>query len=135
MAVSREVAKNATILRARRAALVVIGLRTMIRHTTGERHLTFGARPWCGVRAVTPKCRRHSRGTRASAISVAISQEVEQHASLPRARRAALVVVEPCTTKRHVTGKVLLYIGVRPWCDVRAVARPWCVVGAVTSNA
>ena len=125
MAVSREVAKNATILRARRAALVVIGLRTMIRHTTGERHLTFGARPWCDVRAVTSKCRRHSRGTRASATAVADFQEVAKHASLPRARRAALVVVEPCTTKRHVTGEVPLYIG----------ARPWCVVGAVTSNA
>ena len=39
--------------RARRATLVVVGLHTMKGHCAGERPLSFGARPWCDVRAVT----------------------------------------------------------------------------------
>ena len=121
MAVSREVAKHARLPRARRAALAMIDLRTMIGHITNGRRLSFGARPWCGVRAVTSKCSRHSRGTRVSATSVAVSREVAKHASLPRARRAAPVVIRPRTTERHITGEGPLYIGARPSRDVRAV--------------
>ena len=39
--------------RARRAALVVVGFCAMKGHCTGGRPLSFGARPWCDVRAVT----------------------------------------------------------------------------------
>ena len=39
--------------RARRAALAAIGVRAMKGHCTGGRPLSFGARPWCDVRAVT----------------------------------------------------------------------------------
>ena len=38
--------------RARRAALVLTGLRSMEVHCTCGRPLSFGARPWCDVRAV-----------------------------------------------------------------------------------
>ena len=38
--------------RARRAALVLAGLRSMEGYCTGGRPLSFGARPWCDVRAV-----------------------------------------------------------------------------------
>jgi len=47
------VAKHASLLRAGRAALVTIGLRTMRGHITSGRPLSFGARPWCEVRAVS----------------------------------------------------------------------------------
>ena len=53
LAVSRDVAKHAILPHARRAALVVIGLRTTGGHITSGGHLSFGARPWCDVRAVT----------------------------------------------------------------------------------
>ena len=53
LAASREVAKHASLLmlRARRAALVVDGRCTIKGHCTGERPLSFGARPWSDVPA------------------------------------------------------------------------------------
>ena len=72
--------------RARRAALVVVVLRTMEGHCTGGRPLSFGARPWCDVRAVTSNAQPASRARDASATALAVSREVAKHASLPRAR-------------------------------------------------
>ena len=74
---------------ARRAALVVIGLRTMQGHFTGGKPLYFGTRLWCDVRAVTsnaqPAFAWHTR-KRASATAVVVSREVAKHASSPRVR-------------------------------------------------
>ena len=38
-------------MRARCAALVVVGAYSMKGHCTGERPLSFGASPWCDVSA------------------------------------------------------------------------------------
>ena len=51
-----------------------------------------------------PTGSRRSRGMRANATALAVFREVAKHASLSRARRAALVVVGPCTIKGHCTG-------------------------------
>ena len=69
------------------AALVVIGSCTMKGHCTGEKPLSFGARPWCGVPAAASTLRsRTLRGTRGRAIALAVSRQEAQHARLPRAR-------------------------------------------------
>ena len=52
VAVSREVAKHASLPRVGRAVLFAIGLRDMEGHYTGGRPFSFDARPWCDVQAV-----------------------------------------------------------------------------------
>ena len=49
----------------------------------------------------------------ANATALAVFQEVAKHASLPRARRAALVVVGPCDMEGHCTGGRSLFFGAR----------------------
>ena len=53
---------------------------------------------------------------------MAVSQDVAEHASLPRARRAVLAAICLCTTKGQCTGGRPLSFGATPWYDVRAVA-------------
>ena len=62
-----------------------------------------------------------SRDRHASATELSVSREVAKHASLPRARYAALAVISFCAKKGHCTGGRLLSFGARPGCDVRAV--------------
>ena len=72
---------------ARRAGRVVVGPRSMIRHCTGRKPLSFVTRPLYDVPAVASTLRsRLSRDTRACATALAIAREEAQHASFPRAR-------------------------------------------------
>ena len=61
-------------------------------------------------------------GTCARATALAVSREEAQHASLPRARRAALVVFGPRTTDWHCSGERPLGFVARPWSDMLAAA-------------
>ena len=80
--------------RARRAALVLFGLRTMKGYCTGGRPLSFGARPWCDVRAVAsnaqPAFAWHARERHCAGC---LSGGGETRELAARARRAALAVV------------------------------------------
>ena len=69
-----------------------------------------------------PTRSRHARGARTSATALAVSRDVVEHASLPRARRATLAAIDLCTTRGQCTVEMPLSFGARPWCDVRAVA-------------
>ena len=51
LAVSREEAQHASLLRARRASLIVVGPCTRQGHCRVKRSLSFGAPPWCHVPA------------------------------------------------------------------------------------
>ena len=89
--------------------------------------LTRGLSPSARGRGATSQLRppRISRllcGTREHGTALAVSREEAQHASLLRARRAALVVVGPCTRQGHCPDKRPLSFGARPWCDVPAAA-------------
>ena len=53
LAVSREMAKHASLPRARQAVLVMVIIRNIEGHYTAGRPLSFRARPLCDVRAVT----------------------------------------------------------------------------------
>ena len=123
VAVFREVAKHASLPRARRVALVVIGLRTMGGHCTGGRPLSFGARPWCDVRAVTsnaqPAFAWHARKRHCAGCLLGGGKTRNLAA---RARRAALVVIFLRDLEGHCTGGRPPSFDARPWCDVRAVA-------------
>ena len=109
-------------VRARRAALVVIGLRTIEGYCTGKKPLCSGARPWCDVRAVTSIAqsaftwhanKRHYAGC--------LSGGGETRRLAVRARRAALVVISLRTMEGYCTGKKPVSFSARPWCDVRVV--------------
>ena len=123
LAVSREEAQHASVLRARRAALVAVASRTRKGHCTGERPLSFGARTWCDMPAAAsqnqPAFAWHARARHCSRCR---SREEAQHARFPRARRAALVVVDLRTIRGHCTCKRPLFFGARLWCGVPAVA-------------
>ena len=105
-----------------RAALVAIGLRTMEWHCTGGRPLSYGARPWCDVRAVASNAQPvfvwHTRKRHCGGY---LSGGGKTRKLAARARRAALVVDGLRIIKGHCAGEMPLSFGARPWCDVRAV--------------
>ena len=68
--------------RSRLAALFVVVLRTLFWHCTNEKPLSFGARPWFDVRAVTSNTQPASRDRRIRATTLAVSRKVAKHASL-----------------------------------------------------
>ena len=72
---------------------------------------------------------------RERATALALSREEAQHASLRRARRAALVVVGPCSIEGHCTSERPLFFGARPCCDVPAAASNTQPVCACTRSA
>ena len=109
--------------RARRAALPAICLRAAKWYCTYGRPLSFGARPWCDVRAVASNTqlafawhanKRHCAGC--------LSGGGQRRKLEARARRVTLVVIDPRTIEGYCTGGMPLSFGARPWCDVRAVA-------------
>ena len=108
--------------RARRGALAAVGLRTMEGHCTSGRRLSFGARPWCDVRAVAsnaqPSFAWHARKRRCAGY---LSGYGEIRKLEARAHRAALVDVAPRTIEEYCTGERILTLGARPWGDVLAV--------------
>ena len=121
VAVSRKMAKNTSFSRARHAALVAVGIRSMQKHCTGDRPLSYGTRPWCDVRAVTsnaqPAFAWHARKRQGAGC---LSEDGE-NTSLSRARSAALDAVGIRSMQGHCTSERPLSYGARLGCDVRAV--------------
>ena len=61
----------------------MIGSCLVERCRTGERALSFGARPWCDVLAAASNFKPAPRGSRGAGASVlAVSGEETQHSSL-----------------------------------------------------
>ena len=122
VAVSWEVAKYARLPRARRAALVVIGLRTTDGHCTGGRPPSFGVWQWCDMRAVTntkPAFARHANKRHCAGC---LSGNGKSRELAARAHCTALTVIGLHAMEGHYTGERPLFFCAPPWCDVRAVA-------------
>ena len=115
-------AKHPNLAHARRAALVVLGLRTMEGRCTGGAPLSFGARPLCVVRAVTsnaqPAFAWHANDRHCGGY---LSEGGKTREPAARARRAALVVIGLRTLEGRCTCPRPLSLAGRPWCDVRAM--------------
>ena len=123
LAVSGEEAQHSSLLRARACRAGCGRLVSLERACTGERPLSFGARPWCDVPAAASNAKpapRVARRRRAGARCLWGGDAALELAV--RARRAALVVVGSCLIERHCTGERPLSFGARPWCDVPAAA-------------
>ena len=100
----------------------MVAPRTRQGHCTGERPLSFGARPWCDVPAAASKNQpAFAWHVRANHCAHCLSGGGASRKLSARARRGALVVVGPCTRKGHCTGERPLSFGVRLLCDVPAV--------------
>ena len=109
--------------RARRAAVVVVGPCSKKGHCTGERPLSFGARPWCDVPAVSTKNQpAFAWHARARHFTRCLSVGGTAREIAARVRRATLIVVGLRSIKGHCTEERLLSFGARLWCDVPAVA-------------
>ena len=99
LAVSREEAQFASLLRARRASLIVVGSCTRQGHCTNEWPLSFGVRSWCDVPAAASQNQPLSAcHTQARHCARCLSGGGAVRKLVARARRAALVVVGRCTT-------------------------------------
>ena len=87
--------------RARRPALVLVDLGPVEEHCTGERSLSFDARPWFDVSAAAWNA-KSAAACEASARApvLAVSGEEVQYPSLLRAHRATLVRVCLCPLER-----------------------------------
>ena len=73
--------------RARRAALVVVGLPPIQWHYPSKKPLSFGARPWYDVPATTSNANpAAAREPSARTPALAASREKAQHSSLLRGR-------------------------------------------------
>ena len=122
VAVSREVAKHASLPHTRRAALVVTGYATQKDAIPAE-----GLSPSvqdCGAtcKLWPPAHNRLSRDRRASTTALAVSRKVAKHSGLPRAGAVPRSLRSPpCDTEGHCTDGRPVYSGARPWCDVRAL--------------
>ena len=87
LAVSEEEAQHSSLLRARRAALVVVSAYASKGQRAGERPLFFGARPWCDVLAAVYNAKPAPRvSCSAGASALADSREEAQSSSLQCAR-------------------------------------------------
>ena len=110
-------------VRASRAALVAICLRSMEECCIGGRPISIGSRPWCDERAVTsnaqPAFAWHAN-ERHCAGYLSVGGKIRELAA--RTHRAALGAMGLRTIEGHCTGNKPLSLGARPWCDVRAVA-------------
>ena len=107
---------------ARRAALVVVGhaYRRAPRRREASllRRAPVVRRASCGLqRQASAAC--HARARHLRSLSLRRRRSTQ---ACSRARRAALVVVGPCTRKGHCAGERPLFFGARPWCDVPAAA-------------
>ena len=87
LAVSRKEAQHSTLLRARLAALVLVGVFSTKERCPDEMLLSFGAKLWCDVPAVASNLKPAPRGSRGEdAAGLAVAGEEAQHSSLIRAR-------------------------------------------------
>ena len=97
LAVSREEAQHASLLRARAVPRWLWSFMHYERRCTGERPLSFGARPWCDVPAAAsknqPAVAWHARARHCARC---LSGGGAARKLAARARRAALVVVGSC---------------------------------------
>ena len=78
LAISKKEAQHSGLLRARYAALAMIGLGPAKGRCANERPLSSSARPWCDVLIAASNAR--------PAPAPAVSREEAQHSSLLRAR-------------------------------------------------
>ena len=109
-------------LRARHAALIVVGSYHMKGHRAGERPLSFDARPWCNAPAAASDAKPAplvSRSARVPALAVSGGGGAALELAL-RARHAALVMIGSCHIKGHRADERPLSFSARPWCDVPA---------------
>ena len=92
-------------------------------HCTGGRPFSFGARPWCDVRAVTSSAQQvFTWHTNKRHYAGCLSGGGKTPEVAARARRAVLIVIVVRAAEGHCTGARSLSIGARPWWDERAVA-------------
>ena len=110
-------------VRARHAALVVVGPCDTAGRCASERPLSFGARQWCEVPAAASSAKpaplimqRKSAGAHClwgggAPIKVAV-----------RAGHDVLIAVSSCPLQRHCARGRPLSFAVRPWCNVPAAA-------------
>jgi hypothetical protein len=105
--------------RACRAALALMTSCTSQGHSTGERPLCFGARPWCDVPAAASQNQLvlawHARARHCARclLGAGASRELAAHA-----HHAALAVGAPHTRLGRCSGERPLSFAARPWCDV-----------------
>ena len=105
---SRGGAARELAARARRAVPVVVSACSMKEYCTGERPLSFGALPWCNVPAVATKNQpAFARHARARSCARCLSRGGAARELAARARRAAVVVVSPCSIKGTVPARGL----------------------------
>ena len=99
--------------------MVVVGLCTTKDHCTSERPLPLAAKLWCdvpgeasrtaGFRVTNARARRCAGGLLGGGAARALATQ---------ARRAAVVMVGPCTMKDHCTSERPLQLAAKPWCGV-----------------
>ena len=86
LAISGEEAHHASwLLRARRAALVVVGMYAVEGRCTGERPLSFGARPWCDLPAAASNSKLAVCEAQVRVRSVSLGKRLSTLASCARA--------------------------------------------------
>ena len=108
---------------ARRGALVVLGRHFVEERRAGEKHLSFGMRPWCDVPAAASSATPAPRVIQlrcTCALCVWGGGAARELAT--RARRGALVVLEGRFVQGRRAGERHLSIGVWPCCDIQATA-------------
>ena len=93
LAVSKKEAQHSTLLRTRRAALVLICLLSTKERRASERLLSFGAQPWYDVSAAASSAKPEScHAARARKRSLSLGRTGAALELASRARRAAIVV-------------------------------------------
>ena len=112
------------VARVRRVARVAVAPCTIEERCASEKPFSFGSRPRYDMSTAASYLRsRLSRDARGRATALARSwRGGAPRALAARARRAARVVVVPCVTEGHGTGKRPLSFGARLRCDVTAAA-------------
>ena len=106
--------------RARRAALVMVGLGLIKERCTDGRLLSFGARPWCDVPAAAFSANPAAAcAASARAPALAVSGEEAQYSRLLHAHRAALIAVCLGPLKECCIGRGGLFFDARPRRDAQ----------------
>ena len=109
--------------RACRVALVVVCLRPVEEHRTGERLLSLARSHGATFSAAASNAKLAAAcAASTQARALAVSGEEAQYSSLMCARRAALVAVCLDPIERCCAGGRFLYIDARPWCGVSSAA-------------
>ena len=118
-----EEAQHSSLLRVRAVPRWLWSAHAYEGHCTGERPLSFGARPWCDVPAAASNAKPAPRGSRgAGAPALAVSGEEAQHSSLLRARAVPRWLWSVRALERALHRREASLLRRAPWCDVPAAA-------------